>query len=272
MRRPRILVSTELFTLAEVRCSVVRDGWTEPEPVNGYALVSPSRGMYLRRVDGREHLVDTTSAYVEEPGSVQQIRHPRGEDRCAVIALSTDLMASIGGCEPRVGDHLLHVDPYVNSRWRLLRAAVDRQDVDGEITERLLDVLVTLIRQVHPQRVDAGRPATAEAHTRIVNEVRLLLHDNPRVSLIELSRELSVSPHHLSRIFKRQTGIPVSRYRNVLRVGIGLSHLSDGHPDLAQLAVELGFADHAHFSRTVRELTGSTPAGLRQKLASPPRS
>ncbi|HEX6300322.1 MAG TPA: AraC family transcriptional regulator [Acidimicrobiia bacterium] len=272
MRRPRILVSTELFTLAEVRCSAVRDGWTEPEPVNGFALVSPSRGMYLRRVDGREHLVDTTSAYVEEPGCVQQIRHPRGEDRCAVIALSTDLMTSIGGGEPSIGDHLLRVDSYVNSQWRLLIAAVDRQDVDGEITERLLELLVTVIQQVHPQRIDAGRPATAEVHDRIVNEVRLLLHDNPKVSLIEMSRELSVSPHHLSRIFKRQAGISFSRYRNTLRVGRGLSHPSDGHPDLAQLAIELGFADHAHFSRTVRELTGFTPTGLRQRLAAPPSS
>lgn len=270
MRRPCILVSTELFTLADVRCSDVRDGWTEPEPVNGYAVITPSRGMYLRRVDGRDQLVDTTSAYLEEPGSVQQIRHPRGGDSCAVITLSTELMTSIAGGQPRVGDHLFHVDSNVNSQWRLLMAAVGRQDVDGEITERLLELLVRLIQQVHPRRIDAGRPATAKAHTRIVNGVRLMLHDNPRASLVELSRELSVSPHHLSRIFKMQTGISVSRYRNVLRVGRGLSHLSDGHSDLAQLALELGFADHAHFSRTVRELTGSTPTRLRQRLGTSP--
>jgi hypothetical protein len=39
-----------------------------------------------------------------------------------------------------------------------------------------------------------------------------------------------------------------------------------GEPNLAWLAADLGFADHAHHTRTVREQLGQTPARLRRPL------
>jgi AraC-like DNA-binding protein len=37
-------------------------------------------------------------------------------------------------------------------------------------------------------------------------------------------------------------------------------------PDLADLAVRVGFADQAHMTRAVRAETGATPAALRRAL------
>jgi AraC-like DNA-binding protein len=67
-------------------------------------------------------------------------------------------------------------------------------------------------------------------------------------------------------MFKQRTGTSVSRYRNLIRVREALARLSDGHDDLALLAAELGFADHAHLTRTVGTLTGSTPSALRRAM------
>ncbi len=48
------------------------------------------------------------------------------------------------------------------------------------------------------------------------------------------------------------TGVTVSQYRNRPRVSLALDRLAQGEPDLATLACDLGFADHAHLTRTVR--------------------
>jgi hypothetical protein len=71
------------------------------------------------------------------------------------------------------------------------------------------------------------------------------------------------SPHHLSRVFSQLTGLTVSQYRNRLRVSLALERVAEGEPDLAGLAWDLGFADHAHLTRTVRAATGRTPSSLR---------
>jgi transcriptional regulator GlxA family with amidase domain len=76
-----------------------------------------------------------------------------------------------------------------------------------------------------------------------------------------------VSPYRLSRVFPREIGVSVTRYRNRVRVGRAMERLQQGERSLALLAADLGFADQAHLTRTVREHVGSTPAALRRVLA-----
>lgn len=91
---------------------------------------------------------------------------------------------------------------------------------------------------------------------------------DPGVGLIELSRRVGCSPHHLSRVFVTQTGSTLSRYRSLLRVSLALHRLGDGERDLSAMAAELGFADHAHLARTIRAHTGCTPSACRDLFRS----
>ena len=43
----------------------------------------------------------------------------------------------------------------------------------------------------------------------------------------------------------------LTAYRNRVRVLRALDAIEDGHRDLAGLAADLGFADHAHLTRAV---------------------
>ena len=85
--------------------------------------------------------------------------------------------------------------------------------------------------------------------------------------MLELANLVAVSPHHLSRVFKAETGETISRYRNRLRVRLTLERLAEGELCLARLAAELGFADQAHLARVVRRELGATPSLLRERLA-----
>lgn len=105
------------------------------------------------------------------------------------------------------------------------------------------------------------------ARRRVVADAREALVENPRTGIIELARRVAVSPHHLSRLFKSETGETISRYRNRLRVRLALERLAEGEPSLARLAADIGFADQAHLARVVRRELGATPSLLRERLA-----
>jgi AraC-like DNA-binding protein len=81
---------------------------------------------------------------------------------------------------------------------------------------------------------------------------------DPAAGLVTLGHRVGCSPHHLSRVFSRLTGSSATAYRNRLRVSQALERIASGEPDLAVLAAELGFADHAHMARTIRAATGRT--------------
>ncbi|MGW0732462.1 helix-turn-helix transcriptional regulator [Streptomyces sp. NPDC002851] len=74
-------------------------------------------------------------------------------------------------------------------------------------------------------------------------------------------------PYHLSRSFSRELGVSVTRYRHRVRIGRALDRLEEGESSLGTLAADLGFADQAHMTRTLRQYLGRTPTALRRLLA-----
>jgi AraC-like DNA-binding protein len=115
--------------------------------------------------------------------------------------------------------------------------------------------------------VASGRPATAAARRRLADATREVLTAVPEpLTLGDLARLVGASPYHLSRVFQAETGLSLTRFRNRLRLRRALERLAAGESSLASVAADLGFADHAHFCRTVRKQLGRTPAQLRSLL------
>jgi AraC-like DNA-binding protein len=104
------------------------------------------------------------------------------------------------------------------------------------------------------------------AWRRLADGTKQILSCDPGASLHQLARRQSVSSHHLSRVFHACTGKTVSAYRNQLRVREALERLADGERSLTGLASDLGFADHAHLTRTIRREAGAVPSALRRLL------
>ena len=96
-----------------------------------------------------------------------------------------------------------------------------------------------------------------------MSRAKAALAADPALGLVALGRVTGRSPHHLTRVFTQLTGLTVSQYRNRLRVSLALERAAEGQRELAGLAGDLGFADHAHLTRTVRAATGCTPSSLR---------
>jgi AraC-like DNA-binding protein len=263
--RGGVLAEGDGFRLADVRCGGAPGGFGRPEESGRHGLVFVYRGAFVRRYDGAEVLLDSTAAYLTAPGDEQRFAHPVGGDACLAVHFSPELLASLAGGSPAVSVRAIEMDAVSLLAIRRLMALARAGDPDGELAEAVVRTVSGVLARRIPDRVAGGRPRPA-AHYGLARRVRELLLEDPGLGVIELSRRVHCSPHHLSRVFGWVTGSSVSEYRTRIRVGRALDRIAEGETNLAALACDLGFADHAHLTRTIRAVTGRTPSALRAAL------
>jgi AraC-like DNA-binding protein len=253
--------------IADVACRHRRGRGLADEQAAGHAIVFVRRGCFVRSVDGAEQLLDPTLAYCMNPGEEQRYDHPHDHgDDCTSIFLAPDVVASLWGGDPALPSKPLPTSTRIDLSHRLLLSA-GRHGVDShELLERAIALTAQALEQADPRRVAAGRPSTTRARIAIADGAREILARSPERSLPELARELAVSPHHLSRVFRAATGHTVSRHRMRLRARAALERLAAGEQALARMAAELGFADQSHLCRVLRQETGHAPSALRDLL------
>jgi AraC family transcriptional regulator len=96
--------------------------------------------------------------------------------------------------------------------------------------------------------------------------VEQLHEESPRSpSLRELAAAAGVHPGHLARAFRAAYGVTVCEYSRTLRLEWAAQRLADDAP-LAQVALDAGFADQSHFTRSFRAYAGMTPGRYRELL------
>ena len=86
------------------------------------------------------------------------------------------------------------------------------------------------------------------------------------LSLSDVAEEFGVHPVHLAATFRRRFGCSLGEYLRHQRVNAARSMLEDPELPLTRIAVEAGFADQSHLTRTFKRLTGMTPGQYRTFL------
>ena len=109
---------------------------------------------------------------------------------------------------------------------------------------------------------DARRVSIHDTHC--VRKAKAMLHesDEPRLTLMHIASELGVSSIHLTQAFNRSEGVPLYRYQTQLRLGRALAELPR-RDDITDLALDLGFSSHSHFTACFRSAFGVTPSAYR---------
>jgi AraC-like DNA-binding protein len=95
---------------------------------------------------------------------------------------------------------------------------------------------------------------------RLLDHVEAHLGED--LALSRLSEVAGLSPFHLSREFKRATGETLHRFVMGRRLERARDALRSGATPIAQIALDLGFADQSHLTRLFRLRFGTTPAAF----------
>jgi AraC-like DNA-binding protein len=244
-----------------------------PEEHNGsHSIVFVRRGVFARTVGGEGRLADANHVLFFNAGEPYRIEHPvAGGDDCTIFALSEPVARELvarhaprhaEGTGPlfRAGQAL--VGPEVlRLQYELLGRARTASRLDFE------DALVSLLDRTlataggrHQRGADAPR-----RHRDLVEAARTEVHRDlaNTPSLAALADGLGCSPFHLSRVFPHVAGLSLRAYVGRLKARAAAERLAQGARDLTQLALDLGYADHSHFTNAFRREWGVPPSVFR---------
>ena len=138
------------------------------------------------------------------------------------------------------------------------------------VEDLAFDLVDDLLRGAYAGSRRADRRNSCDVGTRnrdLVEAAKLLIaRDIERpLGLGRIAETLGCSPFHLSRTFHREAGLPLRRYLDRCRLRTALERLAVGEPDLTALALDLGYADHSHFSNAFRREFGMPPSEFRRR-------
>jgi AraC-like DNA-binding protein len=219
------------------------------------------------RYRGSSYGVPVGSLSIIHPGEMHSARDPEDRSKPANFRLMyvrpdllSDTASDVAGRatgEPFFPFPIV-LDEELCGRFLRLHATLEEPASELERGSRLLSVLTQLVRRHADTRPFSGAPSGAPGAVELVREY---LHDNyaENVSLEELARRAHLSPYHLNRIFSREVGLPPHRYQIAVRVGRARELLARGTP-ITQVAMETGFADHSHLTRTFKRLVQVPPS------------
>lgn len=245
------------------------------------SLTITRHGAYLKHGRNGRTLLDTQRVAFFNPGETYRSSHPVG---CGDHGEFLDVRSDV------VGDVVSAVAPDLNDRndgpfpWddgplppeaaleleRLIVAQSAPLAIDAlELEERWLalfhrfvtDAVAARARRPHAPR----RRAAPRSVVDVVEAARAIVATQctDTSSLTEIAAAVGGSPFHLSRSFRAIVGVPLFRYREQCRMRLALERMRAGTKDLTQLALELGFSSHSHFTHRFHVLFGLTPNALR---------
>ncbi|MFL6231760.1 MAG: helix-turn-helix transcriptional regulator [Thermoanaerobaculia bacterium] len=228
-------------------------------------------GAFVLHARGRSAVIDATSVLLHNPGEPFRSEHPFGcRDHGSSIVVQRELLLDLLGPDglfPRNHVHgLFRAQLLQRLLVRSLRNGAPREPM--AIEEAALKVLREVLKGDAPQA--SGRPAVrrepSRARRRYAEDAKALLqqHFRERLQLEDIARSLYVSPYHLCRLFREETGVPIHSYLNRLRLREALEPIAEGEADLSELAAGLGFSSHSHFTAAFRKELGMSPREVKR--------
>lgn len=105
-----------------------------------------------------------------------------------------------------------------------------------------------------------------------LRECRAFLEEQPGTGVTHASLAILAGKHpvHLARAFRRAYGETIGDYQRRLRLDKAATLLREGRMPLSEVALECGFANQAHFSRSFKVAFATTPAHYRADRISQP--
>jgi AraC-like DNA-binding protein len=111
-----------------------------------------------------------------------------------------------------------------------------------------------------PRRGTAGQQ-------ELVANAKRYLSNRPaqRIRLADVGQALGVSPVYVTDVFRQVEGVSFYRYALRKRLERAVRLLPGYSLDLSELALDLDFASHSHFTTAFRRAFGCTPTVFREQ-------
>lgn len=269
------------ISVVDFRCHahVEPTGPEEPNPTHSIVLVR--RGLFRRTRRRETLLADPNHVLFFNAAEPYQYAHPfPGGDDCTILALETpralELVARYAPEDaqtPETPFRLGHglSSPHAARLHYELLARVRQRDQALGLEDVLSELADETVGAAYRDRAEETRRSDSVAQRRrrdLVEETKLAINERLEKppSLGAMARFFDCSPFHLSRVFRQAVGMSLRRYVKRLRTRVAADRLARGPWDLTQLALDVGYADHSHFTNSFRHEWGVPPSRFRGPL------
>ena len=279
----RTLHESPLVLVSDYHCQVDHSGQGSEEASEHNGITLMRRGTFAKHLGKRQFIGDVNQAVFFTKNSVYRISHPAEcGDRGTFFQINPHVLNDIvRELDPKVDEHPDRPFDFVTGPCNLsifkrhrdfvmrLEAAerepLEHLWADETALQLIADVLASAFRH-HREPPKVNRESTAHDHAEKAEAAKTYLASRlgEAVTLNEVASAVNSSPFNFARIFQQQTGIPVHRYLTQLRLRAALERLAGGEDNLTDLALDLGFSSHSHFTDVFRRELGITPSEFRR--------
>jgi AraC-like DNA-binding protein len=270
----RIFFRSPVLTVRRVRCRSPRCGCTPEEHSHDHSIAFIRAGVFVQHVGKQRVVADPSRVVFFSPGLPYRVSHPADSgDECVVFAPAAGLVREAMQPHDRAAADVpaptlpvggVEADP----RWFLLQSLLLRALVRDEVAPLAVEELACrmigeLLAAAYHDRTPQPT-ATQAAHRDLADAARVVLNGTyrQRLSLSDVATRVHSSPYHLCRVFRRATGLTLSRYVNRLRLREAAARVADDERDLTRIAISCGFYDHSHFTNAFRREFGVPPSAV----------
>jgi len=258
------------FLLARFRCPPGDPRWSGENWVGpDDHVVFPGPAMRIAR--GRSEFVATaqeTMLYNRDEVYRRALLAPDGDD-CVYVAVRPGLAAEMAAYAGITGDRLFPVQhvPCRSRDYLLMRRVAHRLESSGDAAAGLAvdEAVLGVLGHVMGAAGTATHSAPSGDARVALEETKALLvgHDTEPPSVTAVAGRVAYSPYHLARLFRAHTGMSMYTYWRQQRLRLSVARVLDGDERLADIASDLGFSSHSHFTYDFRRTFGVTPHALR---------
>lgn len=276
-----VVFASPLVRVGRWRCPADHPHFTDSGPSSDALFVFPRESVWIRHDGGEPFVADANTVTYYNKGQcyTRQKLSVRG-DHCEWFAVAPDAIAgTLSAHEPAAIDRpespfqFTHgpSDPDSYLRQRLVFQHVSHEhNADRLFVEEAVLSILGDVTKLAYERHGVRRAARARQRRDVdlVESARDVIARNfkDNLSLSDIAREVDSSVFHLARVFKARTGFSLHAYRNQLRLRAALERLAEPGVDLIDIALDLGFSSHSHFTETFRRSFGKTPSGVRLEI------
>jgi len=259
------LFATKGLSLRRVVCDGVDCRRPAEEQSDSARVVVLLQGRFAFRDAVTRAVASPAIALRLRSGHDYRVTHPDGGDVC--LCVQGDLAAALVDAGPTVapvneaGYLALH-----RLTARLGRCPeLSRLAVEATVMEALAGDSTPRPSPSFALRASEGRPRSRDREAAATIAYHLDRDVDARLSIEDVASVAGISPFHACRVFRRATGFSIHGYQRESRLRHALALVLDSDRPMAQIAIDLGFANQGHLTNLFRRRFGTSPARARRE-------
>lgn len=232
--------------------SIVRDDWSYVYLLSGEVLID---------IDKRPYLLKASDFALIPPSVHYSVKYFK--DTIGYMgAFSPDLLRNAGHSVLRMKEpSVLSIPVEDKLFYDELMIRLMRHAGQAAIVRSLIEVILSQFDELIPVSDESAASRLCSSYLEKVFDVSL-----PFTNVAGYASLLGVTPSHLNRTVKAETGKSAGEWIDNARLALARELLCDNSMPMSEIAERLCFSEASYFSRFFRKMTGISPSAFREKM------